>query len=234
MSSRLLQLAQRLSPFGLGLWALGEGWDRPDELKRALLIFGVLCLAAGAIFEARRLVYRLLPPPWLPDEFWRAFTWLKRRPRFGILLMNVPSMVLTEAGLVDSCRLAPTIWENTLPARDPAAIRYDNATIAMRQKRKGAWRTFVFRPVETGGFLSQVHGPEQRNVIVAFSWTGSPQWPDDAPDFSADYDLTLKGVTAAIQTLRPLTGPLPTVKWRHFHAPARAVATAPATPGWSA
>lgn len=214
-SQRLFQTLKRLTPFGVGLWALSEGWDRPDELKRALVVFGGIAIAIGVIVEGRHLIYRLLPPPWLPDQFWRAPHWLKRRPRHSIMFMNMPTTVQTESGLIDSCRLAPTIWEDTIATGVRAAILYENATLVMRQKRHGAWRSFVFRPTEVGGFLSQQHAPEQRAVIVEFNWTAAPQWADDAPDFNSDYDLTLKGVTAKIQTDPPLSGSLPTLKWRH-------------------
>jgi len=129
--------------------------------------------------------------------------------------LNMPITVQAESGLVDSCRLAPTIWEDTIATGVKSAILYENATLVMRQKRLGASRSFVFRPTEAGGFLSQQHAPEQRAVIVEFRWTAAPQWPDDAPDFNSDFDLALKGVTANIQTKPPLSGSLPTLKWRH-------------------
>jgi len=179
----------------------------PHWMALALVaLAGIFFVAAHAVGWWRTLRARV-PGPWFPTRAWRVAHWLRRRPSVQILLIAASNS--TDGNVLEECRIKLTLWRNLANTIDPTVIRFDGATLAMRNLRSNGGRRFLFRPLESGGLLAlPMPAGKSDSVIVDFALVSLPMRVDEAPDFAADYELELTGVTADMGSARHLTGVL--------------------------
>jgi hypothetical protein len=187
----------------------------PDLLPKVPRAIGlpVAVVAASLLFLSfavrgwRWLVQRL-PPPWFPRPFLRAHFWLRHRPSVTILT----AMPKVDFGntVMNGCEISLTVCRNLSNLPVNASIDFDHAELVFTKTDAKPIRRHVFRPKETGGFLAlDVVKNSTDNVMITFSATRLPAPLAEAPDFTGDYELKLRGVRALVRGTHPFSGELP-------------------------
>ena len=196
---------------------------RPPRMVTLAIVAAASALAAYALaVKGWTHLLERAPRPWLPLPFWRVARWIRQRPSVSII-QPFPKI---EAGpsTVDHCAFSITVGRNLVRAgAGMVTLRFDAASLVMTQMKHGRHRRFVFSPTEVGGFLAlPTRGGAFDAVKVDFVAAGAPWAPQDAPDFTADYTLELRGVCAAVDGPVRLAGELAPATWTWFREAAAA------------
>ena len=174
-------------------------------------------LAATFIIKGWTQLTNWLPQPWFPSPFWLAPFWLKHRPRVWIILAAPKTFV--EGDILSRCSINLTLQRSLMALPFNAEINFDRAELLMTYVRHGQQKELVLRPLETGGFLSRdVSAKSYDAIMIEFTAMRLPLILADAPDFTHNYKLELRGVEAFVRSKAALRGKLPAATWHWFKA----------------
>lgn len=195
----------------------------PDLLPKppqivSLWIVGLAGLVAttASVGWGWTLLNEYLPRPWWPKPFWRVTTWLRRRPTLSVITA-VPKVGFGNTTM-DSCRVSLTLRRNLARLAAVSTVEFDEAVLILSQTIGRKTRRFAFAPCDAGGFLAlPVAAGASDAVLVEFVGIAFPKPMSEAPDFTLDYHLELRGVRVRVQGKAPIAAELAPASWSWFH-----------------
>jgi hypothetical protein len=173
-----------------------------------------VAVAAIAVRAWARL-NEVLPRPWFPRPFWRIASWLKRRASVSIIAA-FPKVALGN-DTMDGCAFSLTVQRNLARLKSPSTLEFDRAQLVLSQTIAGKTRRFEFAPRDVGSFLaSPIAAGTSDAVIVDFVGVRLPTALGEAPDFTRDFRLELRGVRVKVEGQHALAAELAAAPWPWF------------------
>jgi len=187
----------------------------PAPIGIPIAIAAGLLLAVSAGVRGWSWLFQKLPWPWFPRPFWRVVFWLRHRP--SVTIATATPTVDFGNTVLNASQFSLMLCRNLSNMPVGAVVDFDSAELVFSQIGKKDRRRRIYRPVETGGFLKlELSAGSCDFIMMHFSAMGLPAPLADAPDFTGDYELVLRGVRIDVRGAHPFSGePVPAL-WRWF------------------